>query len=100
MKHYYQIDGLTPITNLEDATFYISYGDFAEFVAGNCDINNYDKKWDFGEEIANNVCGYNNHWNLNTLESSTNKLSEREVWVLKFFKAHPFMKRIAIVFDD
>ena len=106
MKNYYRIDGLKPITNLEDARYYISYGDFVAFVGDNCNIEDDNEKWEYSENIADGVSdgSSTSFYNLDSLKKETYMVErgfrEEKEWLLKFFKAHSFMKRIGIVFDD
>jgi len=92
---------MNPIIKQEDQTIAVNYGDIMSFIADNCDIKDYDTKWDYAEKLTNRIMSEEtvSFHSLDHIKTNTN-LSEEKQWLLNFFEAHPFIKRMVIYFND
>lgn len=97
---------MNTVINEEDVTIAVDYGDMMSFIAGNCHIEDNDKAWEFAENLTNGImCEetvvFKNYESvkLNTYMEK-NGLGDEKKWLLKFFEAHPFIKKMVIYFND
>ena len=95
-----------PVIKKEELAFAVNYGDMMDFIADNCDIKDEDKAWEFAENLTNSIMSEETvvHFNHEQVKNDTymekNGLDEEKKWLLKFFDAHPFIKKFVLYFND